>query len=321
MLTIRACICAAFVFLVHSHSSAHATDLPVEGGPGGGPFRAECPSGQYLVGVSIKAGAWVDAIYLLCAPFIADQGGFGKWTRGPRHGGAGGSALLKDAACPRDRVVWGIKFGWTRTEYSYVDYVELQCMPTARDGPTNNVCVQTGGGCWNKNPNPPPATFPGGLNVIGDEPFKQNCDPKSEVATGIHGRSGAYVDALGLICGLEPTPHVAAPVPCPEGQFKYKGVCQVPPVHPESKTGEGGGFIQLKPSTAGGATITCTIDQAVDVCPTTEGCDENTRIGVLEAVGTVTVFERQGPWHKVKIPAGEGFVYSAEDFKSLNCPG
>ena len=81
----------------------------------------------------------------------------------------------------------------------------------------------------------------------------------------------------------------------------------------------------------GPRTMTCTIDQAVDVCPTTKGCDENTRIGVLELPGTtVTVFGRfnddgvkdaQGAWHKVKVPAGEGFAFSGEDFVSLKCPG
>jgi hypothetical protein len=72
----------------------------------------------------------------------------------------------------------------------------------------------------------------------------------------------------------------------------------------------------MKPSTAGGAIITCTVQQPVDVCPTTDGCDENTRIGVL-TTGTVTVFERQGPWHKVKLPAGEGWAYSGEGYEYL----
>jgi hypothetical protein len=212
-----------------------------------------------------------------------------------------------------------MKLGWTRTEQSYIDYVELQCMPIARDSQTNAVCVHTGDGCWNKHPNPPPLTFPGGLNIIGDQPFSQNCDPKRGVATGFHGRSGIYVDALGLICGQEPTMHAADPERCPEGQFKYKGVCQVPPVHPESTTGAGGGFIQMKPPT-GAPIITCTVQLPVDVCRTTDGCDANTRIGVLTS-GTVTVFGREGAWHKVKLPAGEGYAYSGEGYVSLNCPG
>ena len=319
MLTLRTSICAALVFLAHGNSSAQATDLPAQGGPGGGPFRAECPPGEYLVGVSIKAGAWVAAIHPLCAPFLADQKRFGKWTRGPRHGGTGGSPLLKDAACPSDRPVMGFKVGTTRTENPYVDYVELHCASMGAGQTT--VCAHTGHGCWTSHPNPPPADFPGGLNIIGD-PQWQYCKREGgwQIATGIHGRSGAYVDALGLICGPAPTSGVATPAPCPEGQFRYKGVCQVPPVHPESKTGEGGGFIQMKPLTPGGAIITCTIDLAVDVCATTEGCNETNRIGVLTQ-GTVTVFERQGPWHKVKLPAGEGWAYSGEGYESLKCPG
>jgi hypothetical protein len=42
------------------------------------------------------------------------------------------------------------------------------------------------------------------------------------------------------------------PPPCPEGQMRLKGICQKPPVDPESKTGKKGGFIQMKPNCAEG---------------------------------------------------------------------
>jgi hypothetical protein len=45
---------------------------------------------------------------------------------------------------------------------------------------------------------------PGGFNILGTA--SQKC-PAFEVATGIHGRSGIYVDALGLICGPQ-TPNL-----------------------------------------------------------------------------------------------------------------
>jgi hypothetical protein len=48
---------------------------------------------------------------------------------------------------------------------------------------------------------------------------------------------------------------IAQPVSCPEGQMLLKGVCQRPPVDPESKTGKGGGFIQMKPLCAAGTTF------------------------------------------------------------------
>jgi hypothetical protein len=66
--------------------------------------------------------------------------------------------------------------------------------------------------------------------------------------------------------------------------------------------------------------MTCTIEQAVDVCPTAGDCNETTRIEVLEAPGTVTVSQRQGPWHQVTVTKGLGWVYSGEGFVSLHCP-
>src|SRR5262245_47067240 len=189
---------------------ARATDLRVEGGPGGAPFRAQCPAGRFLVGVSIRSGAWLDAIFPLCAGFLPDQRLFAGTTRGSRHGGTGGSPLLRDGSCPSDHAMVGMKFGWTRGENSiaFVDYVEVICQ-NLKTGNRMQVCLQTGHGCWDKHPNPPPPTFPGGLNVFGDSPFVQNC-PNREAATGLRGRSGSFVDALGLICSPLPLKRIQA---------------------------------------------------------------------------------------------------------------
>jgi hypothetical protein len=50
---------------------AQATDLQAFGELGGRQFRTACPSGQFVVGLSIKAGAWIDAVGPLCAPLTA----------------------------------------------------------------------------------------------------------------------------------------------------------------------------------------------------------------------------------------------------------
>lgn len=199
---------------------AQATELPIEGGPGGGSFRALC-KGQHLVGVSIKSGTWVDAIFPLCAPFLSGESRFGRWTRGTRHGGQGGSRLLRDGFCPRDRFVSGIRFGWTRKDRDaeFIDYVELTCSSIASPPlcpacgpPPIKVCLQTGDGCWDDHPNRPRGVF---YRPFGPwPPFEQAC-PAGEAAVGIRGRSGIYVDALGLICGPKPVVSVATPPPKP----------------------------------------------------------------------------------------------------------
>lgn len=58
---------------------------------------------------------------------------------------------------------------------------------------------------------------------------------------GVEG--GGWVDDRQLgNCPVYP------PAPCPDGQSRYKGKCQVPPVLPGSKSGEKGGFIQMYPT-------------------------------------------------------------------------
>ena len=168
---------------------ASATVLPVQGGPGGGSFVAECPRGQFLVGISVRSGYWIDAIFPLCAPFLANQRKFGNWTRGPRNGGTGGSRLLKDAVCPSDRYVSGILHNYTgssRRGSMFVVAVRLTCSPVA-GGAATTLCLR-------------------GKYRCGDIPSFNHVCPANEAATGIHGRSGAYVDALGLICGPKPPP-------------------------------------------------------------------------------------------------------------------
>jgi hypothetical protein len=173
---------AALTASVLTISSAQSTVLPPAGGPGGGNFVAEC-AGQYLVGVSLRTGGWVDAIAPLCASFLPAQGKFDKWKRGPRKGGFGGSPLLKDAACPADRYVSGITIG-LRPDSKYLDYVLLFCGPVKDRSAVTKVCAAS--------------------RRCGDIPSHDQSCPAGEAATGIHGRYGAYVDSLGLICGRKP---------------------------------------------------------------------------------------------------------------------
>lgn len=177
---------AITLVLVLASGPAFATDRPIQGGSGGAVFRDDCGRGRYLVGVSIRKGGWVDAILPLCAAYTA-QKRFAKWERGRRHGGAGGSPLLKDAVCPADHFVIGLKFGVTQGKKRFIDWVAVQCIRIA-GGTSFDICLHTGDGC------PLHQAF---------EPFWQTC-PYGEWATGLRGRIGIYVDALGLICGPEP---------------------------------------------------------------------------------------------------------------------
>jgi hypothetical protein len=172
---------------------APATDLAVRGGPGGGHFRSEC-SGDFVVGIYVKSGAWIDAIGLKCASFNSAQGTFKRppWNKA-FHGGNGGGH--QERVCPANSVVTEIRFGFTRegSKPKYLDFVALTCRKVNRERTITTVdCLATGDGCWTRHP-----SSPAFLN------YNQTCGDE-EVAVGIHGRSGAYVDALGLICGPKP---------------------------------------------------------------------------------------------------------------------
>jgi hypothetical protein len=176
---------------------AHATDLPVEGGPGGGDFRSDC-SGDFVAGFFLRSGSWVDAIGLKCASLDPATGKFSRpaWNK-PYYGGNGGGP--QESVCPDDSYVSGIKFGYTGTgtDIHYVDYVEFVCTPVQGGLPHPGICLQTENGCWDINPDKP------GSGPFNRPPFEQSC-PEGEAAIGIRGRYGSYVDALGLICGPKP---------------------------------------------------------------------------------------------------------------------
>ena len=182
------------VALLFASAPAEAKDLPIQGGPGGSYFRSECPVGQWVIGVMIRHGFWVDAMRLTCAPYSSISR-VPPNTQLDFQGQQGGSLNPKTINCSGDTYVTGIKFGttWDGNDPRYVDYVEVTCSsvsvvgtpPTAVFGMIGtSTCLDTGEGC-------------------SDRPFSLTCG-LGDAATGFHGRSGIYVDALGLICGPSP---------------------------------------------------------------------------------------------------------------------
>lgn len=186
-------------------SAASARDLPVQGGAGGTPFRTVCPAGSYLTGLLLRAGSLIESVQPLCAsqaPESRDGAAghsFGRASpAGVPHGGKGG--VPTGQTCPADRFVAGIRIGFTRAENrpEYLDYVELRCRQVDAVDPAQDtaVCTHTGNGCWTRHPSPGP--FDGSTLA-----FQSQCGPE-EAVTGLAGRSGLFVDALGLVCDRRP---------------------------------------------------------------------------------------------------------------------
>jgi hypothetical protein len=183
-------------------------DVPIQGGPGGGPVRLQCPPNYFMLGVAMRAGAWVDAIRANCVRFDANRRRFIGPPQFTRFAGGPGGGFTQNG-CSEDRYVAGIKIGFTRDSNrpKYLDYIELECAVVSGYGGETKVCLHTGNGCWDRHPSPGP------YNGFGLS-FTLRC-PANQAAVGLSGRSGAYVDALGLVCGPKPRLTSVPPPPPP----------------------------------------------------------------------------------------------------------
>ncbi len=193
---------------------AHADSrLPQIGGRGGAGFSERCPPGQVLNGFEVRAGDDIDAIRAVCvmpssptavsAPLLSN--GFG----GGWHGGGGGS--LRRLLCPPGTpVVNAIQIeaeGFPSGTFS-VNEIDIYCdaigSAGSHDYPSNGVHAP-------RQPLDNDGAFYVG-NTLDMDTQKQTC-PAGEVGIGMHGHSGALVDAMGLTCG--PAPTFAPPPPPP----------------------------------------------------------------------------------------------------------
>jgi hypothetical protein len=174
------------------------TEFPPWGGPGGSPFHEVCPAGQFVVGAHWQSGDWLDQISITCAPVDA-TGLTGPQWHGSTFGGNGGSADEK--SCPPASVIRSGMIGRHPTEH-YARFIDVACFRTTATG-TSVSNFRLGSNL--------PA-FPG-ESVFGD--ILNGC-PSGEAVIGIQGRSGSYVDSIGLICGVFTTAAPTNPEQRPE---------------------------------------------------------------------------------------------------------
>ena len=168
-----------------------ATDLPPSGNTGGNAFRAECPKGAYLVGLQGKAGEWVDRVATLCAPWLHASQAFGSASVGPSFGDSrGGNVTFGNCnkGNIRNQAVLSVSVTLIRGNNPFVNNVAAQCIALGTPAPPSNFVFGSS--------SPPSGSL---LKDPTVGPWKQTC-PAGEVASGIHGRAGLFLDAVGLIC-------------------------------------------------------------------------------------------------------------------------
>lgn len=177
---------------------ALATNVPVEGGPGGSPFMARCSGESYLVGLAGRNGTWMDQLAPICAPWLPDRHTFGPPSEGAARGTSGGGAAFRHV-CPRGYAIGEWSFiGTMDTEnrFQFVRSLSVTCSTVVP--PADRQTFQIGDQSLSKEADP----VLGGRIIYYS--YIQGC-PRGELAAGFQGRAGRFVDALGLVCATAPT--------------------------------------------------------------------------------------------------------------------
>ena len=174
----------ASVLLLPLANLAHGGEYltGVAGGGGGTAYVLRCPSDHVLVGITGRAGAWVDQIAPVCAQISRDGRWVGYSVAGP-SAGAGGDANFS-LQCPRDQALSGLR----GRASSLVDQIGIRCGPL-QFGPR----LASSGAFL-------AATAGGG----GGSPFGPLDCLDGKPGRGLAGRAGIYVDSLKLICDYPP---------------------------------------------------------------------------------------------------------------------
>ena len=149
------------------------------GGGGGTETRVECGDDRVLVGVTGRAGAWLDNLFLRCARVdgatLSDVVTLDAGSQ--RIGGLGGSRSYT-LQCPPGQVVKGV----AAYQGTYVNRIGLYCRGWDGTG-------WTGSG-----------SLVGPAGGTGGSYDRRDCDDRTRPVVALRGREGNYVDAIGIVC-------------------------------------------------------------------------------------------------------------------------
>lgn len=143
--------------------------------------EVSCGDGRVLVGVTGRAGMWLDNLFLICARVNgAVLSDIKTLNYGWQRIGGLGTYLSKEynVRCPGGQVVKGLMVH----RGSYIHQVGIYCR--GWDGTR-----------WTGSGN-----LHGPVGGSGGSFDARNCTNPTEPVKGLHGRHGTYIDALGIVC-------------------------------------------------------------------------------------------------------------------------
>jgi Lamin Tail Domain len=197
------------VALALGAAAAHADAyLPAMGGGGGGQYITPCPAGQNLGGFQLRTGDDVDAMRPACVASLGPTEISAPPVSTPWTGGPDGRERW--VVCPASTpIVIGMRIEYEGIDTITVNSIELFCgvaVAVAQPLPALPAAIFDG-------PKYVPSEGWGGIGIDGEDARRgwqsQSCPP-GQVAIGVHGKSGAWVDSMGLICAA---PRLTAPGP------------------------------------------------------------------------------------------------------------
>ena len=224
---------AAMLFFALAAQAQTDVRLPPIGGGGGGVFYYHCPAGKLLTGVELRTGDDVDAIRPICvvaydAISVARLIPYPSTLDGANRQLVCTDRLTPPIHIPLAPIVIGMSIR-SEGKTEIVNNIHLFCGiagPPPRFvgyGEEMQKAIQM------NELEPPTVGFDGSANDYPGQYGTQNC-PAGLVAVGIHGRSGVWLDAVGLICGApELTPLAPWPEAPPRPFVKAIGRTNLPP--------------------------------------------------------------------------------------------
>ena len=164
------------------------------GGGGGGQFQARCRGSELLAGFELRAGDDVDAIRPLCVTAYGSRETSAA-SENAWHGGDGGGPA--HVICPRHTpIVTGMFVHAEGMDTLVVNNIHLFCSLAVDPQVDRSPAVAFDAPAYQNE-----SWFRYGA-ISSDT---QRCPP-GQAAVGVHGRSGLWLDAIGLICA---TPRLA----------------------------------------------------------------------------------------------------------------
>jgi hypothetical protein len=153
------------------------------GGPGGGEYEISCPFGSVMTGLRARHGSWIDALAPICSRYVRASKTLGEIGPQPFAGGNGGGEGFMRCQPPRGVIV-GLEVFQADNQWGSVGHIIVNCGDYLDPVRFANK-------------------LPGSADFLGNSQrgtrSTLKCAPPL-VAGGIIGRSGIYVDRVGLSC-------------------------------------------------------------------------------------------------------------------------